>query len=205
MKSAQFIKKITKTDFLKNLGTGKDEFISKDTKGGIADILYAFGEQMVDDLAQKLSDKDKVASGDLISSMRFSFPKFGTTYNFVFTLEEYYKWVDAGRPKGKLPPFDAINKWANTKKNFALDTFRRDAKGRVIQKKFKTFSKVSRVGIIEAIRWGIYRKGIKPTNFWTSTVEDGRIAELEKDLSVALGKEVQVNILEYVKEIKKLK
>ena len=61
----------------------------------------------------KLGGKD--ASGTLSQSARAEVRVNGSRYEVVMHLEEYWKFIEAGRRPGKFPPPDKIRQWLEVK------------------------------------------------------------------------------------------
>ncbi len=84
----------------------------------LEEALERFGEEYVAELAKILRNTDKIASGDLIKSLKTRVFKtgFGTSYTLKIIAEDYLKYVDEGRRAGaKPPPIAPIKKWTQQK------------------------------------------------------------------------------------------
>tara|TARA_R110000824_G_scaffold359795_4_gene547402 strand:+ start:1482 stop:1958 length:477 start_codon:yes stop_codon:yes gene_type:complete len=80
--------------------------------------LKVFGNEYVEAMASILSKADKIASGDLIKSLKTRVFKtgFGTSYTLKVIAATYLKYVESGRkPGSKPPPIEPIKKWARQK------------------------------------------------------------------------------------------
>lgn len=58
---------------------------------------------------------DSRASGKLIDSIQYKVVTEGQTVSIVFTLEDYWKYVEEGRPPGKFPPPQNMLNWVMEK------------------------------------------------------------------------------------------
>ncbi len=197
-------------DFLNKIGASKNELIKPKTTGGVYEIIQKFGTAFANDLAKKLNAIGSVSTGALIDSFSFKYYDKGTVLEFTFSLNEYYKYLDQGRKAGGKFPWDitkgldptgtgnVIYQWVKTN-GYSLK------KDIVARKSHSKYSPLVRNQLALAYLIGnrMKRKGTKGNKFWTSTVNDGRMAKLSRDLSKALGFEVIINIKNYVNEIKK--
>ena len=80
--------------------------------------LKVFGNEYVDAMASILRKADKIASGDLIKSLKTRVFKtgFGTSYTLKVIAATYLKYVESGRRAGaKPPPIAPIKEWARLK------------------------------------------------------------------------------------------
>ena len=80
--------------------------------------LKVFGNEYVEAMASILRKADKIASGDLIKSLKTRVFKtgFGTSYTLKVIAATYLKYVESGRRAGaKPPPIAPIKKWARQK------------------------------------------------------------------------------------------
>lgn len=123
-----------------------------------ARVLEEFGKRLVDRYREELKARNKNATGKLAKTAKYVV-KSGHTYIFVaLNLEDYWKYVEYGREKGKkFPPIEAIAKWIDAKPVIP----RPDKNGRLPTKKQLSF----------LIARKIATKGIKPTNIFANSVE----------------------------------
>ena len=80
--------------------------------------LQVFGQEYIDAIDKILRQEDKIATGDLIKSLKPRVIKtgFGTSYTLKVIAEDYLKYVDEGRKAGsKAPPIKPIQEWARVK------------------------------------------------------------------------------------------
>lgn len=156
----------------------------------LSELIRKFGNEFVGALEKNLPPS-KDASGKLRGSIHVEFKFFTDTYSAEIKMEDYYKWVDKGRPPGKLPPFDAIARWVNSKKTLG----RTGAKGIITKsKRLGTLGKVKKTTIIDKIRWGIYKRGIKPVPFFTNTMKMGFVTDFKNQVAKEYKKDIIVEI-----------
>tara|TARA_R110000851_G_scaffold86105_1_gene187007 strand:+ start:374 stop:865 length:492 start_codon:yes stop_codon:yes gene_type:complete len=85
--------------------------------------LKVFGNEYVEAMASILSKADKIASGDLIKSLKTRVFKtgFGTSYTLKVIAATYLKYVESGRRPNSTPPpvvdknGNGILKWTRQK------------------------------------------------------------------------------------------
>ena len=80
--------------------------------------LKVFGTDFVDQMSAILRKSDKIASRELIESLKTRVYKtgFGTSYTLKVIAAEHLKYVESGRRKGATPPPVApIKKWLKDK------------------------------------------------------------------------------------------
>jgi len=102
----------------------------------IVEVLTKYGEKAIIDAKSILSNKGK-GNSKLAKSMKIK--KLTGRVGIKISMNDYAKWVDKGRKKGKRPPLNVIEKWC----------------------KKKGINKKAAFNIARAIG----RRGIKPTNF----------------------------------------
>jgi hypothetical protein len=131
--------------------------------------LSRFGKSVVQQSRSRLTKGKKNASKDLYNSLEFDLQTGATSFTLTFLMEDYGKFVDKGvsgkekkyntpfRYKNKKPPTKPFEKWART----------RGLKGR--DKKTGRF--ITRKSLAFALREHVYKKGIRPTLFFTKSFE----------------------------------
>lgn len=77
-------------------------------------VLMEFAQRLRNLYQDKLIRDDKIATGDLLNSVEYRVEKGNQAISVVLQLEDYYKWVEEGRPPG-YPPIDAIREWIRAK------------------------------------------------------------------------------------------
>lgn len=74
--------------------------------------LDDYGQAVADLYKKRLLADDKKATGKLIDSVETVIAYKGTEFVVYLKLEDYWKYVEKGRRKGKkMPPVDAILEW----------------------------------------------------------------------------------------------
>jgi len=111
-------------------------------------LIEEFGDEIVTSIIQKLIEKDKRASSDLINSINYQIVTDSeNSINLKIFAEDYFKWVELGRKensreapvdKTKLPRIGPLKKWCQIKG-------------------------ISNVNFPYKLRYSIYFNGIKPT------------------------------------------
>lgn len=161
------------------------------------DVLYKYKALIVDSLRQNLINADKDQPGKLIQSIDVVIEEQGSVLSFELSMEDYWKYVDQGRkPNSRMPPLKSM-----------LDFIKvRGIKGnpKAVTLKNKTVRKavrqVNRDKSLKqaafAIGRSIGKKGIKPTHFASTVLDDELKANLKRDLTVALKRDVIINIKE---------
>lgn len=174
---------------LADFGTARSD-VKVGKFSGLNAVLVKFGEKLVDDLGRSLP-REKDTTGALRDSIRFTTKAYGQVYVFELRMLDYYQWVDAGRKPGKFPPLKSIMSWISNKNTFnevktkkGLKTLSNDIQG-VRQLAFLIGRKIK-------------QKGIKPTNFYSKVIEDGRLKRLSKELSAEAGREILIDIKHFV-------
>jgi len=161
-------------------------------------------------LKQSLRNDKKKASGNLEQDLEAYTTVEGTKVGFEVLIEDYYTYVNDGRigrkrksgvdmsriinkpPKGPTPPpFDAISKWVRFK---AVKELSYPGLGFKTRQTARVGSKVKKMKLVERIRWGIYWNGIKPTYFYTDTINEQLVNNIETDIYNLLGRTLEVNI-----------
>jgi len=77
--------------------------------------LNIYGKDVVAELAKQLLKLDKKASGKLIKSLDYKIRPVVKKMVVIIESEDYLHYVDKGRRPGKMPPINAISKWASIK------------------------------------------------------------------------------------------
>ena len=186
----------------------------------VNDLLTVFGKKFVDDLGKSL-DHIKDASGNLKSSIHFRTKIFSEHYEFNLLMEDYYKYVDEGVNgiKGNVgsqysyenlrPPVNVILKWLTQHNVLSKLKERKKKDSYAAFGKAKSSGGLSSLQTVNikkikslayAITEKIYQKGLKPTYFFSSVFDDGRMDKLKLDLGNGLKKDILIEIREIAKE-----
>lgn len=139
-------------------------------------VLEEFGKRLVDRYREELKARNKSATGKLAKTAKYVV-KSGHTYIYVaLNLEDYWKYVEYGREKGKkFPPLDAIAKWIDAKPVIP----RPDKNGRLPTTRQLSFLIARKIAM----------KGIKKTNIFEESV-DAVYEQMDEALAAAITADV---------------
>ena len=156
----------------------------KDTQ----DALNAFGKYVVQQSRSKLTQSNKNVSKRLYESLGYDLKVMPNSFSMAFLMENYGEYQDKGvsgtevkyntpyKYTNKMPPPSAFSQWVVRKGLKGT----RDASGRF----------VSRKGLQFAIAKSIFKKGIKPSLFFTKPFE-AAFKNLPDDIVEAYGLDVE--------------
>ena len=156
----------------------------KDTQ----DALNAFGKYVIQQSRSKLTQSNKNASKRLYESLGYDLKVMPNSFSMAFLMENYGEYQDKGvsgtevkyntpyKYTNKMPPPSAFSQWVVRKGLKGT----RDASGRF----------VSRKGLQFAIAKSIFKKGIKPSLFFTKPFE-AAFKNLPNDIVEAYGLDVE--------------
>jgi len=156
----------------------------KDTQ----DALNAFGKYVVQQSRSKLTQSNKNVSKRLYESLGYDLKVMPNSFSIAFLMENYGEYQDKGvsgtevkyntpyKYTNKMPPPSAFSQWVVRKGLKGT----RDASGRF----------VSRKGLQFAIAKSIFKKGIKPSLFFTKPFE-AAFKNLPNDIVEAYGLDVE--------------
>lgn len=161
------------------------------------DILHSYKQKIIDALTESLEKNNRVASARLMQSVDVRITAFATNFEFVVLMEDYWRYVEEGRKKGaKMPPQLAMMKHvANRGIDYKrLMNFTKDKTGRIIPRK----KPLTKDKALKTLAFLMGRKikmtGIKPTHFIEEAFSTGIIDNMARDLSVALGREIALDL-----------
>ncbi len=156
----------------------------KDTQ----DALNAFGKYVVQQSRSRLTKGNKNASKQLYDSLGYELKVMPNSFSMAFLMENYGEYQDKGvsgkdvkyntpyKYTNKMPPPSAFSQWVIRKGLQGT----RDASGRF----------VSRKGLQFAIAKSIFKKGIKPSLFFTKPFE-AAFKNLPNDIVDAYGLDIE--------------
>lgn len=156
----------------------------KDTQ----DALNAFGKYVVQQSRSKLTQSNKNVSKRLYESLGYELKVMPNSFSMAFLMENYGEYQDKGvsgkdvkyntpyKYTNKMPPPSAFSQWVIRKGLQGT----RDASGRF----------VSRKGLQFAIAKSIFKKGIKPSMFFTKPFE-AAFKNLPNDIVEAYGLDIE--------------
>ena len=156
----------------------------KDTQ----DALNAFGRYVVQQSRSKLTQNNKNASKRLYESLGYELKVMPNSFSMAFLMENYGEYQDKGvsgtevkyntpyKYTNKMPPPSAFSQWVVRKGLKGT----RDAKGRF----------VSRKGLMFAVANSIFKKGIKPSMFFTTPFQKA-FKDLPEELILSFGLDLE--------------
>ena len=160
----------------------------------LRDELNKFAKYVIQQSRSNLSKGKKNVSKELYNSLGYEISQSGSTMSLGFDMVDYGKFQDRGvsgtekkyntpyKYTNKMPPAKAFDKW----------TVRKGIAPRGKGGKFE-----NRKGLNYAIAKSIYKKGIRPSMFFTKPFAAAfkRLPdELVEAYSVGIEKQIQVNI-----------
>ena len=156
----------------------------KDTQ----DALNAFGRYVVQQSRSKLTQNNKNASKRLYESLGYELKVMPNSFSMAFLMENYGEYQDKGvsgtevkyntpyKYTNKMPRPSAFSQWVVRKGLKGT----RDAKGRF----------VSRKGLMFAVANSIFKKGIKPSMFFTTPFQKA-FKDLPEELILSFGLDLE--------------
>ncbi len=160
----------------------------------LRDELNKFAKYVIQQSRSNLSKGKKNVSKELYNSLGYEISQSGSTMSLGFDMADYGKFQDRGvsgtekkyntpyKYTNKMPPAKAFDKW----------TVRKGIAPRGKGGKFK-----KREGLNYAIAKSIYKKGIRPSMFFTKPFAAAfkRLPdELVEAYAIGIEKQIQVNI-----------
>jgi hypothetical protein len=160
----------------------------------LRDELNKFAKYVIQQSRSNLSKGKKNVSKELYNSLGYEISQSGSTMSLGFDMADYGKFQDRGvsgtekkyntpyKYTNKMPPAKAFDKW----------TVRKGIAPRGKGGKFE-----KRKGLNFAIAKSIYKKGIRPSMFFTKPFAAAfkRLPEeLVEAYSIGIEKQIQVNI-----------
>ena len=182
------------------IGVSKSSVSNDIDLSTVEGVLMHYSKLIIDQSVKNLEAKGKNASYKLTQSIRPEFEikaeKFGIVYTLKILMEDYYEYADLGRPAGKQPPVNDIINWIRNKEGFKLAGLSKI--GDIRERGKNKRKQYTREDIIKSTAFGIAKKiglrGTRPSNFFTEVVDAEFYKNLNRDLSKALKKDVEVTI-----------
>lgn len=81
----------------------------------LQEALAQYAQAIADQYKQNLEDSGRRASGELVSSVNTKVVVDGNEYVIELELQDYWKYVEEGRPAGGFPPVNKILEWIKLK------------------------------------------------------------------------------------------
>lgn len=173
----------------------------------IQQLFDEFGTNLVNDTKKSLDAKGHTSEGQsgLIGSVRFTVTYSGDNLVFVLKMDDYWKYIDKGtkpaRKKSSIADrqkkIQSLMDWATSKNINALSWYKKKLKN---PNKSKMTYEGARQSLANAISHNISKKGIikrfgyKGSHFFTDVIEDGRVQQLENDLSQLLKRSIEIQL-----------
>lgn len=174
-----------------------------DLEKKIIEVLTIWGEDLVNDTKAEIDEIFKDGGGqtsDLSGSVNYKVLNKGGVINFQLTMNDYYKFVEAGRKKGaKGVPTEVLGKqWQNSKNINAVTVLKEiNIKAGIKSKKGLPYDKATKT-LAFLIQRSIKKKGIKPRPFLNKVLTDERMNKLKQMLAPVIRNQF---ILEIKKEL----
>lgn len=152
------------------------------------DILEGFAKRVIQQSKSRLTKGKKNSSKELYNSLRYDLKTSANAFILNFFMKDYGTYQDKGVSgkfkkyntpfsyKDKMPPPKALDKWIVRKGLRGV----RNEQGQFIKRKSLQY----------LIARSIYRKGIKPSNFFTKSFEQA-FEKLPKELVEAYRLDLQ--------------
>lgn len=165
-------------------------------------IIIPFGDKLSIDLKASLEAALKQGGSKNVQESAVTFqPKYivtndSTTIQIV-TSQDYWKYIEYGRKRGKMPPPNKLGKaWQvsqgiDPRKVLAEISIKSNPKAKPRQLSFDAATKQLSFVIARAIG----RRGLKPRPYIDRVLNDGRIAQLTKDLAKAMSKDITIELI----------
>ena len=147
--------------------------------------LNDFGQKIVDNYRAEL-EACGYQDGQLYRTLSYSVSTGTGGWVISVSLEEYWKYIEAGRRAGaKMPPLDVIEKWINVKQIIPHEMTLKGGK--------TIIPTIPQLSFLIARKIG--RDGIRPRPFFKQSFEDAKREFLSK-----IADAVQQDIVESIKE-----
>jgi len=176
----------------------------------IRELLINFGTKLKEDLQASIDAAIKENAtkhkGDyggnsrLANSVKFYFTANGDKTVFNLTMADYWDAFDKGRKAGKMPPIKPIEDWVKrrgfkTKLSKRKQKLVRETSDKTRKKIIRTQSREKQIrGIAFVIARSIGKHGTDGAHFFDKVIKDGRVEQLQKDISKTLKKEIIINL-----------
>lgn len=180
------------------IGVSKKSVSSEIDLSTVEGVIMLYTERIITEAKANLRDSN--ATYTLSQSIGVDFElrttKFGQEYVAVITAEDYWQWVEDGRGPGRQPPLQNIVNWIKDKESFQLRG--KERIGDTIKRGLRKGQKISLTDVINSVAYGIAKHigehGTKGTKFLSRVLTDQFYADLNRDMSAALKKDIEVTI-----------
>lgn len=171
-------------------------------KEEIDSIIIPFGDKLSIDLKASLEAALKQGGSKNVQESAVTFqPKYivteDTTTVQIVTAQDYWKYIEYGRKPGKMPPSNKLGKdWQlsqkiDARKVIAEINIKSNPKAKPRRLSFDAATKQLSFIIARSIG----RKGLKPRPYVDRVLNDGRIAQLTKDLAKVMSKDIKIELI----------
>lgn len=215
--------KALKSGFLDGFGVDRDSALASPQLNTVEAMMALYAQEFIILANKVLEAQSKNNTGKLGDSIEFQIETFGTSFNMKLLALDYYEYVDLG-VQGRSPqhninrtsPFkygssskastpthaQAILKWLKEgkPKSTVSDIKSYGTYGNT-EKKSRTQQNAD-LATAKRIAFFVKRKGLKRTGFWTDSFEKV-FADFAVQMSKALGADIQVDLNNLVKGLKK--
>lgn len=179
--------------------------VKEDLSRRFFEILGDFGDQLSKDIIQELLDKGVSGAGGTASELAGSITfKVTSKPSIIFSMNDYWEYVENGRRAGKKPPIDELIKWIKWKgikptlydrakakavkglKGAERKTARENAYEKSVKSlAFAIATKIAQKGTIKRFNY-------KGSNFIKDVLKDMRVVKLQNDIAREIGLEIEV-------------
>lgn len=166
------------------------------------EVLQEYSQKFIDAFHKSIEKHDRLASGNLWQSVKAPVKVMGQKVILEIRMDEYWKWVNDGRAKGgKQPPTAALLKHiANRAMNYKdIQNYYKNKRGLKVKRTKPLTKEKSLKTLAFLIGRKIKKKGIKPTHFADEVIESSLINEMEKELSISVGRMIKVELSKEIK------
>ena len=164
-------------------------------------IIIPFGDKLAIDLKASLEAALKQGGSKNVQESSVTFqPKYtvteDTTSIQIVTAQEHWKYIEHGRKPGKMPPPNKLGKnWQvsqgiDPRQILAEINIKSNPKAKPKQLSFDKATKQLSFIIARSIG----RRGLKPRPYIDRVLNDGRIAQLTKDLARVMSKDITIEL-----------
>lgn len=174
-----------------------------DLEDKIIKVLTIWGEDLVNDTKAEIDKLFKDGGGqtsDLSGSVNYKVLNQGGSITFQLTMNDYWKFVEAGRKKGaRGVPLDVLSKQWQNSKNINATTILKEIRIKAgIKSKAKSNYDKDVKTLAFLIQRSIKKKGIKPRPFMDKVITQQRMDKLKAMLAPVIK---QHFVLEIKKEL----
>lgn len=173
----------------------------------LKDHIQKYWQTVIDELVQSLQEVGRFASGvtaQSIGSMNVTPVKFryDTSINVTIWMPDYYAYIDEGvsgakentdisrfKFGAKMPPISAIRQFM-INRGIVSDDYRDiRSQPKNSQRKQAIDQSLNRLAFV--IARAIWRRGLKPTHFYTKVVNDKKLLKFEQLLLTEYGRLIE--------------